>query len=370
MQLLNSFYIGILLALTVFSYGFVDPNFPVTPPGVLHELVYTHRAVATGIYCGLVSAQFIWFIILVHRIRQKNVNSSSLWKLILVTMGILVMSFPGFSYDIFNYIATARVLFTYGENPYVVMPVELPNDPMLAFMHAANKTALYGLSWIVLTSVPHSLSFNSPVIAVFTFKIFVAVFYIGSSYLVWLLSKKHPLSLALFSLNPLVVIETLVSSHNDVVMMFFTLLAFYLVQKKLPILGAFSLVLSIGIKFATGALIPIFAWVVYRYFHNKHIPWETVWVYSTFAMTCMVILSPLREEVYSWYFIWPLTIVALLPNRTTMQYISIAFSYGLLLRFAPFILTRNWFGTTPTIKYIVTAAPLIVVSLWRLIYRK
>ncbi|OGK55167.1 hypothetical protein A3B56_02760 [Candidatus Roizmanbacteria bacterium RIFCSPLOWO2_01_FULL_45_11] len=370
MRILNSVYLVLLLVLTIFSYGFVDPNFPVSPPPFLHQLVYTYRPVATGIYVGIMTALFALFALVVKRTMAGHIQAPEIWRLVFITTAFLFVSFPAFSYDVFNYIATARVLFTYGENPYVVMPVELSHEPMLAFMHASNKTALYGISWIVLSSIPHAVSFGSIVAAVYAFKGFVAFFYLGLCYLIWLLSKKNPVSLVLFALHPLVVIETLVSSHQDVVMMFFALLSFYLIKKHLPILAGFSLLISIGIKFATVALLPVFGYVLYLSLREKKIPWETVWIGSTVAMTLMVIVSPLREEVYAWYLIWPLTFTALLPSRTTLHYVYAASGYGLLLRFAPFILTRNWFGTTPMIKYVVTAAPLALVSLWRLIYRK
>ena len=37
------------------------------------------------------------------------------------------------------------------------MPIEIPNEPYLAFTRAANKTALYGPVWILLTAIPHLL---------------------------------------------------------------------------------------------------------------------------------------------------------------------------------------------------------------------
>ncbi|MEK6867260.1 MAG: transposase, partial [Nanoarchaeota archaeon] len=73
-------------------------------------------------------------------------------------------------------------------------------------------------------------------------------------------------AVAFFALNPLVIIECLVSSHNDIVMIFFVLLAlYYAVYEKYKRSILFYLV-SVSIKFATVFAFPIF---FYHYFKKK-----------------------------------------------------------------------------------------------------
>ena len=84
-------------------------------------------------------------------------------------------------------------------------------------------------------------------------------------------------------------------------------------------------------------------------------------------MFIIFLLSPLREEMYSWYFIWPLTFVALLNAGRLMRiigFVSLAFSLGLLFRFAPFIYTRDWSGITPLVKTLVTFIPPLVAIVY------
>ena len=143
----------------------------------------------------------------------------------------MLLSYPAIlSYDIFNYIGTSKVLFIYHENPYLQMPIEFIGDPILMFTRAANKVALYGPLWVFLSGIPYAISFGNYFVSVFVFKIFVSVFYVGIVYLIRKLTNSY-FSILLFAANPLVIIETFVSGHNDVVMMFFALLAFYLLKK-------------------------------------------------------------------------------------------------------------------------------------------
>jgi len=349
------FYTIIYIALAVFSYGFIDPNFPYKAPRALHRLIYYQRPLTTIIYIIVVGGLFCLYGWVLKGVKRRKLNSKKIWKLVFLSVVVLFFAFPAFSYDIFNYIATAKVAFFYRENPYLVMPIEFVGEPMLEFMHAANKITLYGPFWILLTGLPHSL-INNLFLNVFSFKALVVAFYLGLSYLIWRLSKKSAFSLAFFALNPLVVLETLVSSHNDVVMMFFALLGLYLlIQGKRP-LSFLSLLASIGIKYATLALVPIF-------FLSSRLKKEQITILSFWALFLVFCLAPFREEIYPWYVIWLISFAALVPERRFIFWLTIALSLGTLGRYLPFLYTRSWEGMTPMVKWWVTVLPPVIVAL-------
>ena len=334
-------YALILVVVAVFSYGFVDTNFPYRSLDFLHSLVYEQRTLATTIYVGIVLFMFVIYALMLRK--AKKINSSTVWKLVWLSAGILLFSYPAFSNDIFNYIATAKVTYLYGENPYFVMPIEIENEPMLMFMHAANKFALYGLSWILLTAIPYLMGLGNLLLTMFTFKLFIAAFYMGLSLMIWRLSSKKVFSLIFFALNPLVLLETFVGVHNDVVAMFFALLSYYLLQKKRLIISVLMLVISIFIKYATVFLLPVYIFTFIQTLNKKSINWGSVWSWSAISMFAIFMLSPLREEMYSWYFIWPISFIALLNfKKRSIVLVTTVFSFGLLLRFVPFIYTREW----------------------------
>ena len=388
-------YLITLLCLTVFSWGFVDKNIPIQTLPVLYEFAHTQRSLAVIIYSILTTLLFVFYGLFLWMIYKKKLAKKEVLRLILKTCIILLFAFPGFSNDIFNYIATAKVTFLHHENPYIIMPIEIPNEPMLSFVHAANKIALYGPAWILLSFIPHILGAGNLIVSMLMFKIFVAVFYAGLLWGIWKLSKKNLWALAFFALNPLVTIETFVSAHNDVVMMFFALGSFYFMQKKKLLVSVLFLFLSILIKYATVFLLPIYAYMFYQQklnsfcceaelrrnpdrqiggLHNvlrkKEIVWERVWFWSAIAMYGMFFSSPLREEIYAWYLIWPLTFVAFLPPRHFLTFVSFGFSFGLMFRVAPFIYARNWAGMTPLIKKIVTFIPPAFTAMLYVIKKK
>ena len=355
-------YILILLLMTIFSWGFVDANFPVKFLPAFNALIFSHRDISTAIYTSLEIALFIFYGFFVRLASKKKTDPTFVKTLIILTIIILFFSWPAFAYDIFNYIATAKLTFFYHENPYLVMPIEIPNEPLLTFMHASNKVALYGFVWILITAVPWFLGASNLLLTVFTFKALEVVFYLVSLILLWKLSNKDQKALAFFGLNPLVTNETLISAHNDIVMMALTLASFYFFQKKRSWLAVFLLFLSIFIKFATLALIPVFIYLFYLQHKGLKINWDKVWKWSAILMYVPFFLSPLREEIYSWYLIWPLTFTALALREELLAWITAGFSFGLPLRLAPFLFTGSWGGETPLIKKIITSVPPIITA--------
>ncbi|RJQ37750.1 hypothetical protein C4559_03375 [Candidatus Microgenomates bacterium] len=364
------FYIFTLLVLTFYSYSFVDGNFPIKIFPQFFYLISSNKELSSLIYISLIISLFLsyaWFLFLIYK---NRLSIRKVGILIMFTVFILFFSFPGFSYDIFNYIATSKVTFLYKENPYLTMPIEIRNEPLLAFMHAANKTALYGPVWILLTGIPYHLGLQNLMITIFTFKFTVLLFYLGLLYLIWNLSKKSIWSLVFFGLNPLVIIETLVGGHNDVAMMFFALLSFKMIKDKKLIYSIIFIFLSILIKYATIFLLPIFFYYAYLSLRDRQINFNKLWKYCAFAMYLIFFLSPLREEIYSWYFIWPFVFVALLEKENFIIIVSQAFSFGLMFRFLPFLYTGSWIGITPFIKKIVSLFPPVLAGAAYVIKKK
>lgn len=354
-------YTLLLIAITIFSYSFVDYRFYFKPAKILGSLIIRQPARLSFVYSLFIILFFLFYFRFLSMVKRKKLTAKKICQLIGLTALILFFAYPGFSYDVFNYMATARVTFLHRENPYLVMPIEIPNEPMLKFMHAANKTALYGPAWILLTALPHYLGFGNLLLTIFTFKVLAILFYFALLWLIWKLSKKNLWSLTFFALNPLVVIETLLGGHNDVVMMSFALFAFYLLKKRRFLLGLVSLFLSVMIKFATLFLLPSVALFFWQKYQKKKINWPQIWRWSFYSLLIIFFLSPLREEIYSWYFIWPLTFVSLLPDSQLLKAISLGFSFGLPFRLAPYLYTFSWAGMTPKIKKLVTFLPPALV---------
>ena len=362
-------YAIFLLFFTIFSHVFIDPNLSFLRE-IYSGFAFSNRLLTTIFYILFIIIFFIFYGIFVWLGLKKRLNFKDMFMLLGITVGILFFSYPAMlSYDIFNYIATSKVLFFYHENPYVIMPIEFAGDPLLEFTHAANKVALYGPFWIFLTGMPYLLGFGNFIITLFSFKVFISVFYFFTVFLVWKMSK-NIISVILFSLNPLVVIETLVGGHNDIVMIFFAMLSFFLLVKKKVLYAILLFVFSVLIKYATILLIPIFLYILWKTFRKKEVNWKNIFYSSSLLMVVGFLLSPIREEIYPWYAIWFLSFVFLSIDKKFIVNISIIFSFGLLLRYTPYILTGTYVGQTPILKEVISFGFPVLYSLFYVLKKK
>lgn len=362
-------YLIFLFSFSVFSYVFVDPNLTYLK-SVYSGFAFSNRSLATIFYSLSIVVFFIFYGIFIYLGAKKKLNLKEIFMILGTTTVILFFSYPAMlSYDIFNYIATSKVLFFYQENPYVVMPIEFTGDPLLGFTHAANKLALYGPFWIILTGIPYLLGFGNFIVTLFNFKLFIIVFYFLTSIMIQKISR-NILPLILFSLNPLVVVETIVSGHNDIVMMFLVLFSFHLLLKKKMLLGTIFFALSVLIKYATIFLLPVFFFMIWRIVKKKEIDLENIFYYSSLLMYVIFFLSPIREEIYPWYAIWFLIFSSLVSSRKVLLYISIVFSFALLFRYVPFMFSGTHAGLTPLIKSIITFLPPLFVGLYLILKKK
>jgi hypothetical protein len=348
--------------LTFFSYAFVDPNLK-HYEAIYSGFAFQNREITTFIYTTFIVLLFLFYLFFIWQFNKKKLNINNIKLLILLTCSILFFSYPAMvSYDIFNYVTTSKVLFFYHENPYIIMPIEFINDPFLSFTHAANKVALYGPLWILITGIPFLLGAGNFFLTLLSFKLLNIIFYLLT---ILVISKftKNLFAVILFSLNPLVIVETLVSNHNDIVMMFFALLAFYLIKQKKIFYAICLLVASICIKYSTIFLVPVFLYALLQILLKKEINWKKIFFLSTISMLIIFFLSPLREEMYPWYAIWFLTFSLLLPERKLLLHFSIAISFGLLLRYIPFMYSGTHFGHTPFLRIILTVIPVFIAGL-------
>lgn len=354
----------ILVSITLFSYTFIDANLPHFNR-FYSGLATSQRFITTIVFLFFVVLLALLYFLVLRWLKKKILSSHFFLKLLLFTVALLFFSYPAMlSHDIFNYITTAKVAFFYGENPYLVMPIEFIGDPNLLFTRAANKIALYGPSWILLSAIPHFLGMGNIVTTIFFFKLFIVMFYVGTVWLIWKLSKSLS-STILFALNPLVLVEVLISAHNDIVMMFFALLAFYFLKQHKIVFSIVTLIASILIKYATIALVPLFLFAVFTRTRGKKVSLESLFYISGWAMMAVFLLSPLREEIYPWYVIWILGFAVLVPERKFLLVLSLAFSLTTLLRYVPVFLTGSYFGLTPLTKELVTFVPIGVIGiLW------
>lgn len=368
-QLLYVLFGLVLSVVTLYSYTQIDLNLTLSSntyyqflQNLLIRLGYFNRALSVGIFLSLLSVLFAWYIFLLYLIRKKLITASVTIWFIVLSVGLLFFAYPAFSHDIFNYMFDARILTKYHANPYMLKALDFPSDLWIRFMHWTHRTYPYGPIWLLLTAPLSILGMEKFVLTLWLYKLLFALFHLGNIYLLWLILKKtdpeNTLSgVAFYAFNPLILIESLVSPHNEVIMLFFLLLAVYFgFIKKKEVYGFISLILSAGIKFITFILLPLF---MYRHKSKKVFGLDPFLKLSILLLSLPLIFQIISREPYPWYFILFIGLGALLSRNLHMKLFLVGISVGSLLRYTPFLYSGEYTLNNAFAQNVLFAVPII-----------
>lgn len=339
-------YILVLFALSGYSYSLVDPNLTLFSSPVwitIREwavtLGYYHRDWSWYIYVGIIllmSAFHLYFVR--HESRYKPLT------LAFVAVAALYTAYPFLSHDFFNYLFDAKILTFYHENPYVMKALDFPYDPWIRFMHWTHRSYPYGPFFLVLTLVPSFLSGAKFIVDYLLFKLLFAVFYLIAVIFLTRIKKIYGL---FFATHPVVLLEGLVNSHNDLIAVAFgTVGVYYLVKKGRPYLGTLFMILSLGIKYLTFPFLLL----------SKKDKRRNYLALAGFGG--ILLYTIFFKELQPWYF---LNLFILLPFFEVLMLESWIFSVGLMLSYYSFVRLGEWtmVGDTP-LKYFIILVFLVL----------
>lgn len=337
---------------------------------------YFKRPLSATIYVVILLLLFLFYFLLLNQVKKGRLTQKQIWRLILATAAILWLAYNAFSYDLFNYIFDARIVTFYRQNPYQRRALDFPGDPMLGFMHWTHRLYPYGPVWLAL-SVPLSFLAGQKLIPIMI--LFKSLGVIGYLVSAWSIDKilkqlkpaKAKLGLVFFAFNPLIIVESLVAAHNDILMMAFVLVAFWLLLEKKHLWAWTMFFLSVGIKFATGLLVPVFLYVTLWHWRKRKISWEKVWLTTIFLMAGAVLAAGWRiGEIKPWYWLFVFPFVPFLIEKKWLLWLTFGLTIGFLLYYAPFFYLGNWNPPVPMLKNIFALGPLGAAMILFLLEKK
>ncbi len=356
--LISYFFLFVIFAL--FSFVVADPNLIllkydwfVNFQTYLWKNVLPLQSFRTVFFFVLVVLIFANYLLILKNFEKLNLNSrKNFWQFLIIISLPLILSYNGLSHDLFNYIFNAKMVVEYGTNPHIKTALDFANDPLLRFMNNTHTPAPYGYGWTALSLAPYVAGFGKFLSTFFVFKLFAFL----SLLLTLLISEKffkkeNYQKLALFFLNPLVLIEILSSAHNDLWMLAPALLAVYLASefKKNKLLRIILIVLlmvfSISIKFATVVLLPFIGYfLVKEKLGSKIKLFQLIEKYS-YELMSLAMFAPLltdrSKQFLPWYLLWSLIFVPMVKIKFWRN-LLIVFSLSSLLRNVPWFYYIPW----------------------------
>jgi hypothetical protein len=173
--------------------------------------------------------------------------------------------YPITAADVFHYLADARTLWVYHQNPMQVPPQA---HPFWIGISWAQQPSPYGPLWQLIACLPVALAGDHAVASLIGFKLLGFVSVLACSAFVYLAARRfwpgrEAFALLAFLWNPFVLFRAIGNGHNDLTMMAFALAGLYCVALRrwrwaLPLLA-----LSACIKYSTVIIIPpvlIYGW--------------------------------------------------------------------------------------------------------------
>ena len=186
-----------------------------------------------------------------------------------VAMLTYIVSPVMFSTDIFAYAMYGRAASVYGGNPYgEAMPFP-DTDPFFIQFGDAYLPSWYGPVWTFISAGATWFTGANLGATVLVFRLIAIVFALAASAFIWSCLRKYSpenaaRGLVLFLWNPLLVMESGLSGHNDPVMLAFVACAVWLHLRGHKAAAVIALTLSALVKFLTGMLIPLYMLLVIR----------------------------------------------------------------------------------------------------------
>lgn len=343
--------ISVLLYLlyAVFSYSLTDPNLIITgwsPYWQFQQWMwrtfFDQPDVLAGSYSWLMTLIVGWWVAGLwwfHRQKQSFLVSDKTWQRSLlglaITVGVLFGAYNALSHDVFNYMFNAKMVLVFDANPHQQVALDFAGrDDWLRFMHNTHTPAPYGYGWTAISLVPSLAGMGTFILTWLSFRMMSILSLIGliAGYWWWQRSRQIELPWWIWVAivwNPLLLIEIIANSHNDLWMMVPAVFSLLLVEwlsssgsnaTKLKhqlawgLVSAGLLAFSVSIKLATVVLVPI--WLGLAFWPrnwNESGRLAKIWWPLAASLALFVPLLTLRsQQFHPWYLTWVLVWLPLL----------------------------------------------------------
>lgn len=383
------FYSVFLWAFAIFSYSLTDPNLVLsTNPQYwnlqtyMWQTFFENRQLLSYIYFFLTTILIITYLVILKI--MPNLKNRVKWLVIYSLLAVLPLSisYNALSHDVFNYIFNARMVIKYGADPHVQTAIQFADiDDWVRFMHNTHTPAPYGYGWTAISLLPVFIGSGKFLAtwllmrAVAILSILLLIYSLDQLSLQIRGEKVSVRSLAWLLLNPLFLIEVVSSMHNDLWMMGTAILGLAWLMKGLSLkdskrwlwifASAVVLILSVQIKFASLALLPVILLVLSSQRQLEKLLARFSAKMKVIAKPVELISSTILKRIYAfvpiissilmflplltqrsqqflpWYLIWPMVWVPLIKSKWWRN-VLLAFTITALWRYLPWLYQGNY----------------------------
>ncbi len=196
------------------------------------------------------------------RVLRAGLSAKKVILLAVILQVVVFFSYPVLSTDVLSYILSDRIAVVYHDSVWTTLPSQFKSDPYFGLADWTNQTRIYGgvnqFFYNLATPAANpdlldNLALHKLVVFLFVLAALVATYKILARFF----PKNLASGLALVFLNPMFVIETVGSGHNDILMIFFMLVSVFFFLSQGPILAGVFLALAVQVK-TTALILAVF----------------------------------------------------------------------------------------------------------------
>ena len=233
--------------------------------------LYNNNFINGILYFAFFAIMFAIYFVFLKKRKKLFGNIKGLLLFVILASFLFAIILPITSSDIFSYATTGEIQSRYGANPYYDTISKIKgnydtsdNQILNAITIWDNQLVIYGPLWSLICAIITFLSFSNVSLALILFKVFAIAIHIGTCVLIYKITHKK-FWVILYVLNPYILFETISNVHNDLYLVFFTILALYFfIKKKNLLMTLIFLACATTIKYLTVLLVPLLLIYYYR----------------------------------------------------------------------------------------------------------
>ncbi|HEU0003398.1 MAG TPA: hypothetical protein VFQ36_21000 [Ktedonobacteraceae bacterium] len=319
-------------------------------PGLIrpwHSTFTTSWRETALMFCLLVNLVLLFLLAIYFLPRMVRLNflliSTFLLGLICIFIPVVTSS------DVFSYIAYARIGVIYHHNPLTGWPASILNDQVIPYIYWVNQPSAYGPVWAIITSFLQWINDRSGSSGILrmliTLRLLGLAMHLGSTYLIWSISgylqrrsgsiseRQRIRATLAFAWNPLLLFEACVNAHVDATLLFFILLAIWVLARysrptfEVYLLAILLFACATAIKINVVLLVPallVYLWKV-RTWHF----WRVLALAAIYAGTIALLYAPFwtHGQILALFRFNPATLrnINSLPEFTNRLYDALTF---------------------------------------------
>jgi alpha-1,6-mannosyltransferase len=186
-----------------------------------------------------------------------RLGTRRLWAAIILANIAATLAPPLFSADVFGYVGYARLAALHGLNPYLVGAGAAAHDPISGLVGWPTLTTPYGPLFTLASEalVPFGIAG-----AVWAFKVLAALLSLATVALLWraapAFGRSRNAAIALFGLNPVVLVFAVPGAHNEALLALLTAAAALCVASGHNARAGVAAVAAAAVKASSALLLP------------------------------------------------------------------------------------------------------------------